>query len=119
LPPLSQGPPARPRCARAAASDVALSVVRRAQAAAVSAVVNMAFGEPTRCRTEACMALVKALKSPLPSQRLASAQAMQRILAQPAARGELYAMQVAPALVAVCATGMRRRNLMMQLKFAG
>lgn len=76
------------------------------QRMAVKAVVNMTFGEPEECQRVACQSLVKALKSGTPAKRLACAQVLQHTLAHQSGRVLLHGMQIIPALVALCSTGM-------------
>lgn len=81
------------------------------QRMAVKAVVNMTFGEPADCQRTVCQSLVKALKSGTPAKRLACAQVLQHTLAHQSGRLLLHGMQIIPALIALCSTGVPCRVL--------
>lgn len=89
------------------------------QKMAVGALVNMTYGEPAECQRVACQSLVKALKSGSPAKKLACAQVLQHTLAHQSGRVILHGMQVIPALVALCSTGVTSANAELQSVFIG
>jgi hypothetical protein len=81
--------------------------LQAAYAAAIAAVTSMAYGDPAQARTDVHKGLAVALKSGTPAKKMAAAQALAHVLAPQDARAALYRLQIAPALVALCASGVR------------
>jgi hypothetical protein len=89
-----------------ALSASALEQVKAAQGAAMRAIVQLSFGQPPECRGEVHKALLRALKTGTAARKVGAAQVLQHALAPLQASLELYELQVIPALVATCSTGM-------------